>query len=37
MDEETKHEIWIISLSSLAAVPVVAALGFVAITGLVAL
>jgi hypothetical protein len=35
MDSETKHELWIISVSALAAVPVLAALGFVAVTSLI--
>jgi hypothetical protein len=35
MDNETKREIWIISVSALAAVPALGALGFVAVTGLI--
>jgi hypothetical protein len=34
MDNETKREIWIISVSALAAVPVLGVLGFAAVTGL---
>lgn len=37
MDNETKREIWIISATTLAAVPVLGALGFAAITGLLAM
>jgi hypothetical protein len=37
MDNDTKHEIMVISLGTLAAVPVVATLGFFAITGLIAM
>ncbi len=36
MDEQTKHEIIVITLSTLAAVPVVAGLGFVVMSGIVA-
>ena len=36
MDDQTRHEIWILTLSTLAAVPVVAGMGFVLATGLVA-
>jgi hypothetical protein len=35
MDNDTKHELWIISLTTLAAVPVLGALGFAAVTGLI--
>jgi hypothetical protein len=35
MDNETKRELWIISVSVLAAVPVLGALGFTAVTGLI--
>jgi hypothetical protein len=36
VDSQTKHEILIIVLSTLAALPVVAGLGFAAVTGLIA-
>jgi hypothetical protein len=35
MDNETKHEIWVLTLSTLATVPVVAGLGFAVASGLV--
>jgi hypothetical protein len=35
MDNVTKRELWIISATTLAAVPVLGALGFVAVTGLI--
>jgi hypothetical protein len=35
MDNETKREIWIISVSALAAVPALGVLGFAAVTGLI--
>ena len=35
MDNDTKHELWIISVTTLAAGPVLAALGFAAVTGLI--
>ena len=35
MDNVTKRELWIISASTLAAVPVLGALGFFAVTGLI--
>ncbi len=34
MDTETKRELWIISVTTLAAAPVIGALGFAAVTGL---
>lgn len=34
MDKDTKHEIAVIALSTLAAVPVVGSLGFVVLAGL---
>jgi hypothetical protein len=37
VDNQTKHEILIIVLSTLAALPVMAGLGFAAVTGLIAL
>lgn len=37
MDSETKHEILVLALSTLTAIPVVAGLGFVAVTGLIAM
>ncbi len=37
MDSETKHEILVLTLSTLAAMPVVAGLGFFAMTGLIAM
>ena len=37
MDHSTKHEVWVIVVSTMAAAPVVAALGFFAITGLIAI
>ncbi len=36
MDEQTRHEIVVITLSTLAAAPVVAGLGFIALSGIVA-
>lgn len=41
MDEHTEsrmddHEVWVIALSTLAAIPVVTGLGFIVATGLVA-
>lgn len=35
MDNETKRELWIIGATTLAAVPVLGALGFFVVTGLV--
>jgi hypothetical protein len=35
MDDQTKHEIVVISLGTLAAVPVLATLGFFAVMGLI--
>ena len=35
MDNVTKRELWIISATTLAAAPVLGALGFVAVTGLI--
>ncbi len=35
MDNEIKRELWIVSVTTLVAVPLFSALGFVAITGLV--
>jgi hypothetical protein len=37
VDDQTKHEIWIITATTLAAVPLLAGLGFAAITGLIAM
>ena len=37
MDHSTKHEVWVIVVSTMAAVPFVAAFGFFAITGLIAM
>jgi hypothetical protein len=37
VDSETKHEILVLALSTLMAIPVVAGLGFVAGTGLIAI
>jgi hypothetical protein len=37
VDDQTKHEIWIIAATTLAAVPLLAGLGFAAITGLIAM
>ena len=37
MDDQTKHEIWIITAATLAAIPVLAGLGFAAVTGLIAM
>jgi hypothetical protein len=34
MDKQTKHEIAVIALTSLAAIPVIGSLGFVIVTGL---
>jgi hypothetical protein len=34
MDKQTKHEIAVIALTSLAAIPVVGSLGFVIVAGL---
>jgi hypothetical protein len=36
MDDQTKHEIWVLTLSTLAGVPVVAGMGFALVTGLLA-
>ena len=35
MDDATKHEIWIIAASTMVGVPLMAAFGFVGITGLI--
>jgi len=35
MDNQTKHEIWVLTLSTLAAVPVMAGLGFAVVSGIV--
>ena len=35
MDNETKHEIWVLTLSTLAAVPVMAGVGFAVVSGIV--
>ena len=35
MDDQTKHEIWVLTLSTLAAVPVAASVGFAVVSGLV--
>jgi hypothetical protein len=35
MDNQTKHEIVVVSLSTLAAIPMVATIGFFAVTGLI--
>ena len=35
MDNETKHEIWVLAWSTLAAVPVIASLGFAVVSGIV--
>ena len=35
MDDQTKHEIVVLGLSTLAAIPVVATIGFFAVTGLI--
>jgi hypothetical protein len=35
MDNQTKHEIWVLTLSTLAAVPVMAGVGFVVVSGIV--
>jgi hypothetical protein len=35
MDNETKHEIWLLTLSTLATVPVMAGLGFAVVSGIV--
>ena len=35
MDSQTKHEIWVLTLSTLATVPVMAGLGFAVVTGIV--
>jgi hypothetical protein len=35
MDNETRHEIWILTLSTLATVPVMAGVGFVVVSGIV--
>jgi hypothetical protein len=37
VDDQTKHEIWIITATTLAAIPVLAGLGFAAMTGLIAM
>jgi hypothetical protein len=37
VDDQTKHEIWVITMTTLAAIPVMAGLGFVAVTGLLAM
>jgi hypothetical protein len=36
MDNETKHEIWVLTLSTLAGVPVIGAIGFAVVTGILA-
>jgi len=36
MDHQTKHEIFVLTLSTLAAIPVVTGLGFVIVSGIVA-
>jgi hypothetical protein len=36
MDKQTKHEIVVLALSTLTAVPVMTALGFVVVSGIVA-
>jgi len=36
MDPQTKHEIKVLALSTLAAIPVAASIGFVVVSGLVA-
>jgi hypothetical protein len=36
MDKDTKHEITVIALSTLAAIPVVGSFGFVVVAGLLA-
>ena len=36
MDEQTKHEIWFLTVSTLAAAPVVTGMGFALVTGLLA-
>ena len=35
MDNQTKHEIWVLTLSTLATVPVMAGLGFAVVSGIV--
>ena len=35
MDNQTRHEIWVLTLSTLAAVPVAAGVGFAVVSGLV--
>lgn len=35
MDNQTKHEIWVLTLSTLAAVPVAASVGFVVVSGII--
>jgi hypothetical protein len=35
MDNATKHEIWVLTLSTLATVPVMAGLGFALVSGIV--
>lgn len=37
MDDQTKHEIWVTTMTTLAAVPPVAVLGFFVVTGLLAI
>jgi hypothetical protein len=36
MDSQTKHEIKVLALSTLAAIPIAAGIGFVIVSGLVA-
>jgi len=36
MDDQTKHEIWVVTLGTLAAVPVVASVAFLVVSGIVA-
>ena len=35
MDNQTKHEIWVLTLSTLATVPVMVGLGFAVVSGIV--
>ena len=35
MDHETKRELWIVSVATIVAVPLLSVLGFAAITGLI--
>jgi hypothetical protein len=37
MDQQTKHEIWVIALCTMAALPIVSLIGFTAVSGLVAI